>query len=97
MSNEDTNNDKKTTNVCYYKKIMPYYIPLKNQNSLQFTVHTWTYVAVVHCVCLAACEMGRECGLTLIVIVIVIMSHFVPLFLYTKWHPIFCLFLYNYR
>ena len=32
----------------------------------------------------------------LIVIVIVIMSHFVPLFSHTKWHPNFCLFRYNY-
>ena len=30
------------------------------------------------------------------VIVIVIESHLVPLFICEKWHPFFCLFLYNY-
>ena len=76
---------------------MPYYSKTKIHCNSQFIVHTWTYVAVVHCVCLTTCEMGRDCGLTIIVIVIVIMSHFVPLFSHTKWHPNFCLFLYNYR
>ena len=39
--------------------------------------------------------MGVNSGLTPIVIVIVIVSHFMPLFFSQKWHPNFCLFGYN--
>jgi len=47
---------------------------------LQWTVNTWTYITVSHCVYPTICEMGVNSGLRLIVIVIVIICHF------TSWH-----------
>ena len=38
------------------------------------------YITVSHCVCPAVYEMGVNRGLILIVIVIVIVCHFMPLF-----------------
>ena len=47
-------------------------------------------MAVGHCVCLVACEMGRVCGLTPIVVVVVIMCHFV--LFYTQGGTLFIVF-----
>ena len=54
----------------------------KNHCISHFTFHSWAYVAVGHCVCLANCELSVNSGLISIVIVIVIVigCHLLPLF-----------------
>ena len=80
--------------------IIPYYLPLKKTKIhciSQFIVHSWTYVAVGHCVCLAiyelGCELGGNSGLIPIVIVIVIDCRFLPFFFKrgTLIMPFFCI------
>ena len=69
----------------------------KNHCISQFTVHTWTYVAVGHCVCLVNCELGCEIGSHPYCYCYCYRLPLTTAFFSQKWHPNFWLFLYNYN